>query len=168
MKIQAIDNNICFQKLVIKNPQQMPKEIYQGLVENESICDLVQRMHNKGMNLVAEYVNVDYSCKRAFSPKIILYNAKQFFNKYFKYDEKPYKDEYTSTYPIYNNRWTSDDELLEELHYFDPFDIRIAVHSDVRRYFNKIKEQRAKEELGSKLQDSAESKKQPFWKRLFK
>lgn len=168
MRIQAIDNNICFQKLVIKNPQQMPKEIYQGIVENEGIRNLAQRMDNKGIDLIAEYVKVNYGRKNALTPEILLYNAKQFFNKYFKYNEEPYKNEYTSIYPIYNRRWSSDEELLEELHYFDPYDIRIAVHSDVRRYFNKIKEERATKELGNNLQESVEPKKQSLWKRLFK
>lgn len=168
MKIQSVDNNIYFQKLIVKNPKQMPKEIYQGIVENEGIRNLAQRMDNKGIDLIAEYVKVNYGRINALTPEILLYNAKQFFNKYFKYNEEPYKNEYTSIYPIYNRRWSSDEELLDELHYFDPYDIRVAVHSDVRRYFNKIKEQRAKQDLGIKLQDSAEHKKQPFWKRLFK
>ena len=169
MKIQPIDNNPVFQKLIVKNPRQMPKEVYRGIVENDGIQDLANSMQKKGMDLIAEYIKPNYNTGNARPTRsIYLYNAKQFYNKYFKYNEEPFKDEYKSIYSINSQLPNSDEQLLDELYFFDPYDIRVEVHNEICHYFNKIKEERAKEELGNKLQESVEPKKQSFWKRLFR
>ena len=176
MKVQSIKNNSYntnFQKLVIKNPQDMPTNIYKAFVENDSIQFLTKKMHNKGVDLIASY-EPSRVHGAVMPPKINLENVKQFFNRYFKYSETPYNKKFSEFYTIGHRRYPSEEDLLEELNAFDAYDVREAVHNDVKQYFNAIKAEKAKKEIAEKLGEfnnnlnNTNEIPKTFWQKLFK
>ena len=175
MQVQSINNNSYntnFQKLVIKNPQDMPIKVYRSFVNNDSIQFLTKKMHDKGVDLIASY-EPSRVHGAVMPPKINLENVKQFFNKYFKYSEEPYNKKYSEFYTIGHKTYTSEEDLLKELYDFDAYDVREAVHNDVKQYFNAIKAEKAKKEITEKLGEfnnnlnNTNEIPKSFWQKLF-
>lgn len=152
MNIQPINNNSYntnFQKLVIKNPQEIPEKVYKAIVENPDIKFLADKMQAKGVDLIASYKPAKMA-DRPIPPKIYLKNAKQFFNKYFKYSEAPYNKNFSEFFTINNRTNPSEKYLLRELDLFEAYEVRDAAHEDICAYFNEIKEAKAKAEAEAK------------------
>lgn len=173
MKVQKIDNNSTFKKLLIKNPQDMPAIVYSNVVKNQGIRDLAKIMDKKGSDLILEYQKGDSVFQNP--PKICFLNAKQFYNKYFNYDDKKYSDKYNKIFSIKSLKSLLPDSLLMELHLFDPYDIKEEVHRDVCDYFANIFAERKidkftqeSDTFNKTLNKPDKQEKNSFLKRLFK
>ena len=164
MNIQKIDNRLSFQKLIIKNPHDMPMIVYSRIVRNQGIKDLAEKMGKKGSDLILEY-------KNNISPQICFLNAKQFFNKYFNYDDIKYSKDYNKVFTVKSFENSSPEDLLYELYNFDPFDIREEVHRDVCKYFEKNFSERKTnnpaQNADSFNKTGIEPTKKSFWQKLF-